>query len=186
MAKGKQKYVSKNNNNVLRLNALRRIPNSKIILLFRHPLSHASSLLKLHLKFSDEQRKDPFALEYFDYLGHHEFGLHHKPFELESSLNRGLNKFQPNEINYWLHIWLNYYNYCLQNVHEDDIIICFEDLISIPDGIYQSLSEKLSGKPKLPNIESFSPSQYHNTPVDDYLLEESLNVYKKLSLLKLD
>ena len=69
LAKGKDKYVSKNNNNVLRLSAFQKIDHSKIILLFRNPLSHASSLMKLDSSFTKNQTDDPFTLEYFNYLG---------------------------------------------------------------------------------------------------------------------
>ena len=73
-SKKKHKYISKNNNNILRLDALKKIDGNKIIVLFREPLSHASSLMKLHKSFSENQKEDPFVLDYFNYLGHHEFG----------------------------------------------------------------------------------------------------------------
>ena len=42
LSKGKQKYISKNNNNILRFSTLRKIKGNKIIVLFRDPVSHAS------------------------------------------------------------------------------------------------------------------------------------------------
>ena len=48
LSKNKERYISKNNNNILRFKSLIKIENSFFFFLIRSPLDHASSLLKLH------------------------------------------------------------------------------------------------------------------------------------------
>lgn len=178
LAKGKERYISKNNNNVLRIDALRKIKGSILIILFRDPLSHASSLLKLHKSFSKSQAEDPFTLEYFNYLGHHEFGLNHKPFLLTKRFKDNRTKFSANNINYWLMVWLNYYSYLLEKLENKDILICFEELISSPDSVYPFLSDRLNvhinpGK-------KHKPSNYTELEVEESLHKECISVYNAL------
>lgn len=185
LSKGKTKYVSKNNNNILRLEALRKIDKSKIILLFRDPLAHASSLMKLHLRFSAEQKEDPFQLQYFDYLGHHEFGLHHKPFLLTSDFEHNRKKFKKDHIDYWLAIWLNYYHFLLNSMKDGDILICFEDLIAEPNRIYDQLAGQLSLEGDFSDTPKHNPSKYPEKDCDTQLLAQCRAVYKKLRDKKL-
>jgi hypothetical protein len=65
------RYLSKNNNNVLRLPYLQQcMPESQIIIPFREPLQHAVSLLNQHKHFSKLQSDDKFSLDYMNWLGH--------------------------------------------------------------------------------------------------------------------
>ncbi len=180
LAKGKDKYVSKNNNNILRIQSLRKIEGHKIIILFRDPLSHASSLLKLHKRFTKEQEGDPFSLQYFDYLGHHEFGLHHKPFLLTETFEEQRREHPLDDLNYWLCVWHNYYSFVLQQITESDIILCFEDLITKPDETYKTLSERLELKTTFPSVAKHKPSEYTVEGTDNKLLSECLKVYGEL------
>jgi hypothetical protein len=184
LAKNKRKYISKNNNNVLRLKALAKIENQKTIILFRDPVSHASSLLKLHLRFSKEHKDDPFSLKYFDYLGHHEFGLHHKPFLLTETFDEQRGLYSTDSLNYWLAIWLNYYSYILNHFNKTYILIAFEDLISCPDLVYNKLVEKLGLMKKLTNYKKHKPAIYISMDHDEQLLGKCKDVYNKIAKLK--
>ncbi len=179
LAKGKKKYVSKNNNNILRIDALRKIKNSILIVLFRDPLHHASSLLKLHKSFSKSHEEDPFALEYFNYLGHHEFGLNHKPFVLTDEFKVNRQKYSIDDINYWLSIWLNYYSFVLQKLKNEDILICFENLISYPDSIYNNLGDLLGIK--IDPVKKFEPSSYPKLDCEESLYKECMTIYTELN-----
>lgn len=179
LSKGKNNYVSKNNNNVLRFSALRKIAGSRLVILFRHPLSHAASLMKLDKNFSKDQEEDSFALDYFNYLGHHEFGLNHKPFMLTEGFENNRTKFSKNHLNYWLAIWLNYYKYIIQNLKQADIIICFEDLIATPNFVYQNLGSELDLE--FESSEKHTPSIYELPECDSVLLDECMAVYESLS-----
>ena len=184
LAKNKTNYVSKNNNNILRLETLRKIKKSRLIFLFRHPISHAASLLKLHKSFSEEQLQDSFVLDYFNFLGHHEFGLNHKPFLLTPELESLRSQFVQGELNYWLAIWLNYYNYLLENYQSDDVLICFEDLISEPDATYSKLAVSL-GIDSLEKSEKHSPTTYSTPNCDSSLLAKCNVVYEALATKKI-
>ena len=72
-------YLSKNNNNILRIQSLVKIKNSNIFIILREPLSHCLSLNQ-HINFIKLQNEDKFILEYMNSLGHYEFGLNQKVF----------------------------------------------------------------------------------------------------------
>ena len=183
-AKGKEKYISKNNNNVLRLSALEKIEHNKIIILFRSPLSHAASLMKLDKSFSKNQREDPFALDYFNYLGHHEFGLNHKPFLLTSAFTEYRQQFEKGSINYWLAIWLNYYSYILDQPYSGLSLVSFEDLIQYPTKVYDYIFNELDMSNTLTQVKKHQPSTYPTLDCDEGLLSKCQDVYQQLSALK--
>lgn len=108
----KRIYLAKNNNFILRYNSIRKFnSNFVIIFMYRDPLSHAASLLEKHLEYTKMQKEDGFILEYMNWLGHHEFGLNQKPFLFNEKETSFLN--DKNHIDYWLQIWINYYNYLI-------------------------------------------------------------------------
>lgn len=183
-SKKKQKYISKNNNNILRLNALKKIEGNKIIVLFREPLSHASSLMKLHKSFSENQKEDPFALDYFNYLGHHEFGLNHKPFLLTQNFIENRSKYSLDNLNYWLLIWINYYEYLLEHFDEQYILVSFEDLIHTPNTVYKHMGSVLNISVELKTEKKHSPSKYIDIDSEQPLLEKAEMIYDKLNTLK--
>ena len=180
LAKQKSKYISKNNNNILRVKDLRKIPNQKVIILFRDPVSHASSLRKLHLRFSKIHEEDPFSLEYFNFLGHHEFGLNHKPFILTQSFEDRRVKYSKEDLNYWLSIWHNYYSYVLEELEQNDILICFEDITSQPEVVYPYLESQLKLDSKLDIPEKHQPGKYGDINCDQHLLQECNDLYENL------
>ena len=96
-------YLSKNNNNILRINDLSKIENSKFIIMFRNPFDHANSLLKQHKNFIKLQNEQVFVREYMSSLGHYEFGQDHKPFFYNK------NNYNINSINYWIVEWIKFY-----------------------------------------------------------------------------
>ena len=75
---GRSRYLSKNNNNLLRLDSLAKaFPDSSFSFPIRDPLDHARSLLNQHRRFLGS---DGFTRAYMGWLGHHEFGATHRPF----------------------------------------------------------------------------------------------------------
>lgn len=100
---GEWRYLSKNNNNILRLPALiEHFPKALFVLPFRAPAGHAASLWRQHAHFCALQRKTPFVRSYMDWLVHHEFGLGHRPFRIGTPLP-GLTPDMPD---YWLDLWV--------------------------------------------------------------------------------
>ena len=73
-------YLSKNNNNILRIKDLSNIENSIFLIMFRSPLEHSNSLLKQHNNFVNLQQRETFIKDYMSSIGHYEFGQNHKDF----------------------------------------------------------------------------------------------------------
>lgn len=178
----KLRYLSKNNNNILRLNfLLEKFPNACVIIPFRDPLQHAISLLAQHHNFCEIQRADKFALNYMTWIGHYEFGLNQKPFYLEDDLVfKRMLEYDKNDINFWLLTWLNYYSYVLKKYSEKAILFCYETFCNAPGSVLHYLARRIN----LPEIE-FRPVHFElkmkeNTNADKTILDECTAVYEKL------
>jgi Sulfotransferase domain. len=183
----KENYLSKNNNNILRIKSLQKsLPNAKVIVLFRHPLTHAHSLLKQHIQFTQAQKKDGFIVDYFNYLGHYEFGLNHKPFQF-----KGYDDFKITNlfnINYWLYNWLNYYKYLLDNFNENFLLIAFEDICNSPGNVENFLNQEINSNHLICLNKKYKPTSYEDVDYEDNLFAQCMNVYNRLyekKLLKL-
>ena len=107
----RRRYLSKNNNNLLRLRSLSADPTSTVLLVYRNPVATARSLHRQHQRFCAAQAQDSFTRTYMGWLAHHEFGLDHLPFcfavpEMDTSLT-------PDDPNYWLDYWNAVYQHIL-------------------------------------------------------------------------
>jgi len=132
-SRSQQRYLSKNNNNILRLGAIRRaFPESLIIIPFRDPVQHANSLLTQHLKFCERHSQDRFSRDYMCWLGHHEFGLTHKAFRFSEQDKPSHDGYTPENINYWLTVWITTYSHLLCNAPAGSKFVCFESLCNAP------------------------------------------------------
>ena len=132
------RYLSKNNNHLLRLPALiEAFPEGRFIIPLRDPLSHAESLRRQHLRWIERHERDPFSKRYMDWLAHHEFGSGHRRFswdDLEQSSpedERALGQHEskdephaqdPHHINYWLTRWIEAYR-SVQRLDLDRVLI---------------------------------------------------------------
>jgi hypothetical protein len=106
-----RRYLSKNNNNLVRLHSLSTDPSATIILVYRNPVATARSLYRLHLSFCAEVGDD-FVQRYMAWLGHHEFGHGHLPFSFaRPRMNPALH---PNNPDYWLDYWNAVYLHLLE------------------------------------------------------------------------
>jgi hypothetical protein len=122
------RYLSKNNNNLLRLPTIRKaFPDAVIIVPFRDPVQQSISLMNQHRRFCQLHKKDPFSLKYMDWLAHHEFGLGHKPFVFDDA-SEDPRTYHPGEANYWLSIWNSSYQHVLKTADMDSYFLCFERL----------------------------------------------------------
>ena len=109
-------YLSKNNNNILRIKDLSNIENSTFLIMFRSPLEHSYSLLKQHNNFINLQQKETFIKDYMSSIGHYEFGQDHKPFFYNN------NEYKSETINYWIKEWTKFYTEIL-NINKKKIFI---------------------------------------------------------------
>lgn len=179
------RYLSKNNNNILRIpSILKAFPESIIIIPFRNPLQHAFSLLNQHKKFSELQSKDSFSKDYFKWLGHYEFGVGHLPFIFKNT-HQSNPLYKLNDINYWLNIWVNTYSYLISQRREHCYFLCFEGLCENPVGTLQQPFNQLGihinsafllKQFKLPKEKSI-------VGVFNELKENAMQIYNELKLI---
>lgn len=106
-----RRYLSKNNNNLLRLASLCADASATVLLVYRNPVATARSLHRQHQRFCASQTEDRFTRSYMGWLSHYEFGLDHRPFcfavpGMEASLT-------PDKLDYWLDYWNAVYQYVL-------------------------------------------------------------------------
>jgi len=121
-----ERYLCKNNNNILRLHAIHEaFPNAMILIPFRDPIQHSFSLLRQHRRFSRLQAESSFTLSYMTWLGHHEFGLDHRPFLFGDA---EAQRSSTNELDYWLQLWHRTYSWLEKSKPETAIFVCYEDL----------------------------------------------------------
>lgn len=180
----KKIYLAKNNNFALRYQSFREHDKEFIIVfMFRDPVSHAASLLEKHKEFSKLQKEDEFVLEYMNWLGHHEFGTNQKPFQFTEITPKYLS--DKLSIDYWLQIWINYYNYLLSIDKSNALFVDYSDYCIYPNKTLNSIQKKID------LTESFSDLiPYHNKRTVDYncseeLKEQAYSIFNQLKSLKL-
>lgn len=134
--KKRRRYLSKNNNNLLRLGRLgAHFPKSTILVPFRAPEAHAGSLLRQHENFTASQKGDAFVQKYMTWLVHHEFGLDHRPFDLANVA--GLDPFSSA---YWTRLWCATYAWLEETAPPNAVFVCYEDLCRTPD-VWRSVAD---------------------------------------------
>ncbi len=122
----KERYLSKNNQNIRRLELISNtFPNSKILIPFRNPIQHSYSLLTQHKRFIKESKQDKFISNYMKWIGHTEFGPNYIPI-----YNKNLCFGDDLNINHWLEQWYLTYLNCLETLKNKDntYFICYEKL----------------------------------------------------------
>lgn len=178
---GSDRYLSKNNNNILRLDCIcRAFPGALILIPFRDPVQHANSLLRQHILFSEKQQKDKFVRRYMTWLGHFEFGLGHKPFKLNGSLEKYKNTLK---IEYWLQQWRNLYKFLLDQIDnhpENTLCISYERLCADTEAMWESLCNRLNIKDSKPPSMGAVVRKTPTSP-DKELLAEVYQIYERLS-----
>ena len=141
---GKDRYLSKNNNNILRFPALLdAFPKAKIIVPFRHPQPHAVSLSRLHQSFIGQHQQDPFLRKYMKWLVHHEFGLLHKPFIWANYKTEHHNQ---NVLEYWLAQWFCVYQHVLELKNKfgaQILLFDYDRFCDDPDNYFDKLASAI-------------------------------------------
>ena len=180
----KLRYLSKNNNNILRLSYLKQsFPEAKIVIPFRDPLQHALSLLNQHTHFFAIQKEDKFSLDYMNWLGHFEFGLNQKPFDLNNNeIFRAMENIPKSELDFWLLSWKNYYGFALENPEDSCLFFCYEEFCKSPSNVLQKLFPIIGVSGNTDRIKPFNPSEKKVSGYSESLLNECIDLYKKLNL----
>ncbi len=177
----KQRYLSKNNQNLKRINLINSFfSNSIIFIPFRNPLQHSYSLQTQHLKFVKDAKNENFVAKYMKWIGHTEFGPNYIPI-----YNQNLNFNNYSEINHWLEQWILIYSYAFellknkQNVH----FISYEKLCSDED--YWFDIQEIA-KIEKPYVFEFKESKADiSINIDKELKEKAFSLYFDLNSLDL-
>ena len=125
LSKNKGRYLSKNNLNFKRVDLIKSaFNNSRFLIPIREPLQHAFSLLNQHMLFYRLQKKDDFIRRYMKYLGHNEFGIEHKPW------NIAINHNNFNSLDYWIEQWYLFYKNLISKYEFDNncLFVIYEEL----------------------------------------------------------
>ncbi len=122
-----QRYASKNNLNIARIPHIwQAVPEAIVIVPFRDPIQHASSLLRQHQNFSAMHAEDKFARRYMAGIGHFDFGHNLKPIDFDNWYS-STEGHDPNQLEFWLKYWLAVHRHILHN-QDKLVLIAFEAL----------------------------------------------------------
>lgn len=172
-------YLAKNNNFILRYNSIRKYNNDFLmVIMYREPLTHAASLFEKHKEYKQLQEKDPFVLEYMNWLGHHEFGLNQKFFRFNNM--QCDNQYDKSSLNYWLKNWIYFYSFVLGINHQNTLLVNYDWYCSQPKSVIDAILQKASITANIPDLPSFKNKRKTNFEYDEMLYKEARNVYQKL------
>jgi hypothetical protein len=177
----KFRYLSKNNNNLLRLHSLSQDPTATILLVYRNPLDTARSLHRLHKRLCKTQLTDPFARTYMTLLGHHEFGLSHLPFCF--ALTKMDSTLEPNDLNYWLDYWTVVYQCILTQTDVRFYMINHDAMRAMPEATLRAIFSVIgisSDETALANQIAAPVSLTNGSGFSPILIERAINIYKAL------
>lgn len=123
------RYLSKNNANISRLELVRDIfPGSCILVPFRNPSTHVSSIMRMHRQFLNEHKEDAFSKKYMQWLGHFEFGENFKPFNFNGWLDSILSRNVQDE-NFFIQYWIEAYSFVLKSEVDNIVLVDFDKLL---------------------------------------------------------
>lgn len=124
---GYGRYISKNNLNIARVPYIKNyLPDSIIIIPFRHPVEHAASLLSQHMNFLEIHQQDAFASSYMRDIGHFDFGVNLKPVDFSGWLDRSIYR-DATQLGFWIEYWVFAYEYILGELGSGIYPLSYED-----------------------------------------------------------
>lgn len=179
------RYLSKNNNNLLRLRCLSADPTATVLVVYRHPVATARSLNRQHQRFCAAQTEDRFTRSYMGWLAHHEFGLDHRPFCFAApamDFSRTLD-----DPNYWLDYWHAVHGYILAQQDLRLHLVSHDVLRAEPtetlDAIFAALGVQAdtaslakqiaTATPNSARIDGFCPELLHRAEATYSMLQSS-------------
>ena len=128
---GKLAYVTKNNNHILRIHNFLDEPSFTSFMMIRHPVAQSYSLYRVHQALCERYGPSgkSFEIEFMNLLGHFEFGPNHKKLGLDCVAE--LERYAPDDWNYWLVRWIDYYSYVLRHkfFKQNTVMINYETMV---------------------------------------------------------
>ena len=133
-----RRYLSKNNANIGRLDAIGSIfPDATIFVCFREPQAHVRSLMTQHQRFLGMHDDDPFARDYMQWIGHFDFGANFRPIDFAG---RGLSAAGASTSDFWLRYWIDAYQFAEKRAGAGVSFVCYENLFSNPAGALSEIA----------------------------------------------
>lgn len=182
------RYLSKNNANYSRLELITALfPSSVIIVPFRHPLAHVSSLMKQHENFSSYHQKDRFAKRYMKWLGHYDFGENFKPINFDQWVDSN-EKRSYDDPNFWMAYWAEAYSHVLKHKTDNVYLVDFDKFLKDGKQTLQAIADclELSDKNRLVDAASTlrSPTSkpFETQQFSPDILKSAFDVYEKLKI----
>ncbi len=176
-SKNKNNYISKNNNNILRIGEIgNNFKDSKCIIMFRDPLNQSSSLRKQYFNFKKIHNEDIFFANYMSFLGHFEFGMNYKEYNFETK-----KKSDKEDLDYWLEKWYQVYDYLLTKKKDNIIFLGYENFCEKPK---YYLNKIINNEEILTNID-FNIIQNNNLEIahESEIKNKAYKVYEELNKL---
>ncbi|MBN2013294.1 sulfotransferase [candidate division KSB1 bacterium] len=137
------RYITKNNLNISRLKYLTQLfPDSIIVIPFRSPLQHATSLLRQHQNFINIHKKDAFTARYMEAIGHYDFGDNLRPVNFNNWFY-SRKSTGPESLNFWIEYWVNTYRYLIENIPERCFFFSYDTLCADPQQTLKLFFERL-------------------------------------------
>ena len=136
------RYLSKNNANLARLTTLTTLlPDSTVLLCFRHPRTHVASLTTQHDRFLKMHQDDAFSRQYMAWTAHHDFGANFIPISFD-----GTPPGQPGPVDhrFWLKYWVDAYRHVLEHAGSNVKFISYETLLAEPRKSLESTADHLA------------------------------------------
>ena len=180
------RYLSKNNMNIARLQAIASaFPDGLILVPFRDPLQHALSLLNQHLRFKEIHQTDPFTKIYMEGLGHYDFGENFRPINFDDWLD-GDRREEAKTLAFWLEYWLAAHHHILSNLGPCMRLVSYKKITESPvptlewlaSEIHLSQPESLTGQAntlKLPRTHNVDISR-----VPEKLVDKVYKIYEEI------
>lgn len=181
------RYVSKNNLNIARILTLRRLfPDSTIIIPFRQPLHHTSSLLEQHLNFLGIHKQDAFACKYMRELGHYDFGENLRPVNFNGWLENKTSEYS-DSLSFWLEYWIASYSHLLAENAGSIHFLSYDGLCADPAGTMSKIAELTESSysdeliSSASGIHSTRPRIVYTEGISETLLREAERIHTLLS-----
>jgi len=141
-----QRYVSKNNANIARLEWLsRHFPDGTVLVPYRDPKSHVASLFRQHENFLNWHAKDAFALHYMETIGHLEFGKALRPIDFDGWLATA-SDLDPKFPDFWAEYWIAAFDAILRTAGPHAVFISYDRLCSAPSAGLAALEARTGVK----------------------------------------
>ena len=166
LVRGGNRYASKGNYNVTRLEYLLRIfPDARFVIPVREPVRHIASLLRQHQRFSRACDGNARGLAHLREVGHFEFGLDRRPINTgDAASTAEILRLWRNgdEIRGWAKYWSQVYGYVADRLHANErlraaaLVVRYEDLCASPNELVRKTLDHCRLSPGESVIDAFS------------------------------